>query len=277
MLLWWKTSFPQSLRFGFWIVLLKRHWLGHIKPDYSPTLALATLRKESESTSKTIMAASPNRKLWWGMLGFSGSRLDEWSSWNCRHVVNGLLITWSIWYCQYRANFTRSKLDSFLLIFMAEFRALCSECATFCKRKAAGFCSSWARAALKTANISAHLWGPPIEYGNPSDHLVDSWMGSPMQWVVGFSCEAQNALFGFPLCRFGIHEAMTFRLEYLFAIGKPLMLGSKNEIPGWKLETPRFFWGSQLLAVKCWLSLCVGTQTSVGNWSNLSRVAKSWV
>lgn len=155
MLLWWKTSFPQSLRFGFWIVLLKRHWLGHIKPDYSPTLALATLRKESESTSKTIMAASPNRKLWWGILGFSGSRLDEWSSWNCRHAVNGLLITWSIWYCQYRANFTRSKLDSFLLIFMAEFRALCSECATFCKRKAAGFCSSWARAALKTANISA--------------------------------------------------------------------------------------------------------------------------
>lgn len=96
------------------------------------------------------------------------------------------LITWSIWYCQYRANFTRSKLDSFLLILMAEFPALCSECATFCKPKAAGFCSWWARPALKTANISAHLWGPPIEYGNHSDHLVDSWMGSPMQWVVGF-------------------------------------------------------------------------------------------
>ena len=186
------------------------------------------------------------------------------------------LITWSIWYCQYRANFTRSKLDSFLLILMAEFPALCSECATFCKPKAAGFCSWWARPALKTANISAHLWGPPIEYGNHSDHLVDSWMGSPSEsW--GFSCEALSAPWIWSPVSFWNSRGNDIPVGVLVCNWKTSDAGLKEWNSWLKLETPSFFWGSQLLAVKCSLSIYVGTQTSVGNWSNLSRVAKSWV
>ena len=161
------------------------------------------------------MAASQNRKLWWGMLG-SREAFDELSSWNYRHVVNGQVNLYDT------VNIERtSHLQSWICSWWY------GKMSSFVFRMFNILYTVHRRGVLQWASLAApNILGPYME-----TMTILSILGWVPPWVF-LACRARVALCHAPWS-FGIHEAMTLRLEYLFAIGKPRMLGSKNEIHGW--------------------------------------------